>query len=197
MIIDKHEIAAAVEKVPRRNHAFPGFIPSAFMVLLYDKDNATHVAYIRRTRGAILHSGHMAFPGGKIDKEDASSYDAAVRETFEEIGVARETYNYIGEMGYFETLTSQHDAAAHVAWSPTVPAFRKDDFEVEAIVEIPLAVLYSQFRHDLDWHDQHQVMYLNFQYQHDKAGPVVNLWGLTARITHSFLQGLRDVRGAL
>jgi 8-oxo-dGTP pyrophosphatase MutT (NUDIX family) len=33
-------------------------------------------------------SGHMAFPGGRMDKADAHGYAVAVRETEEEIGLA-------------------------------------------------------------------------------------------------------------
>jgi len=132
----------------------------------------------------------MAFPGGKIDPDDESSRAAAVRETIEEVGVSPERYEYVGEMGFFETLTSQHDAAAHVAWAPRPPRFKKNDFEVAEIIEIPVHILYEQFRPDLDWGNQHDVMYLNFQYKPSDSGEVVNLWGLTARVTHHFLQGL-------
>ena len=190
MVLLKSEIEKIVDNVSKRQEARSGFIPSAVMMLFYEKNGETHVATIRRTEGATLHSGNMAFPGGKIDPGDDSSRAAAVRETFEEVGVSPESYEYIGEMGFFETLTSQHDAAAHVAWAPQPPRFKKNDFEVAEIIEIPVQILYEQFRPDLNWDNQREVMYLNFQYQPNDSGEVVNLWGLTARVTHHFLQGL-------
>lgn len=35
-------------------------------------------------------SGHMAFPGGRVDATDADAYAAAVRETWEEVGLSLE-----------------------------------------------------------------------------------------------------------
>ncbi|MFQ5706894.1 MAG: NUDIX hydrolase [bacterium] len=190
MQLNPAQIQASFEHIPKRAEPMPGYVPAAVLVIFVNLKGGTHIVYIRRTRGLHLHSGHMAFPGGKIDPTDASSYAAAVRETCEEIGVAEDRYSYLGNLGYFETLTSRYDAAAHVAWSAQPLEYKPNPFEVAEVVEIPLKSLVQQFRPDLDSQNPDQVRYLNFRYRSDKTACEATLWGLTARVTHHLLAGL-------
>lgn len=169
-----------------------GYIPSAILMLFFNRGDQTRLVYIRKTSGPHQHGGQMAFPGGKIEPPDKSSRDAAIRETYEEIGVPASAYEYVGELGHFETFTSRYDAAAHAAWAPGPPTYRRDPFEVQRIIEIPLGVLYAQFRPDINQDDYQEMMWLNFKYRPDGKDEVINLWGLTARITHHFVQGLHE-----
>ena len=191
MLLQKEEIQQIVQHVPKRQDIVPAYTPSAILMLFFNRDRETHLVYIRRTKGAPVHSGSMAFPGGKIDPHDDSNFAAAARETSEEIGVDQTAYEHLGEMGFFETFTSKFDAAAHVAWCMAPPSYVCNTFEVAEIIEIPISELYKQFRLDLNFDDPNEVMYLGFHFQpsHSEA---VNIWGLTARITHHFLQGLAD-----
>lgn len=192
MLLKPEEINKIIELVPKRQEIRPGFVPSAVLMIFFDKGNQTHLVYIRRTKGMNLHSGQMAFPGGKIDPEDETSYTTAVREAFEEIGVDVRQYTYLGEMGFFETLISGYDAAVHLAWCPKPQKYNINHDEVAAVVEIPIATLLEQFQPDLDVDNPQEIMYLNFRYQPRINSEVVNLWGLTARITHHFMQGLSE-----
>ncbi|MFQ5651370.1 MAG: NUDIX hydrolase [bacterium] len=193
MLLSKHAIQRIIDHVPKRRQMRAGYIPSAILMLFFNRDNRTHLVYIRKTSGPNLHSGQMAFPGGKIDPEDGSSRHAAARETLEEIGVPESCYDYVGEMGFFETLTSRYDAAAHVGWAATPPTYQRSKFEVERIIEIPVGGLYEQLRPHLDFDDYQELVTLNFKFKPSDASEVVNLWGLTARITHHFLQGLHEI----
>ena len=62
---------------------------------------------ILTTRSARLkhHPGQIAFPGGKQDPGDATPTDAALRETEEEIGLARSHVQILGELPPHETVT--------------------------------------------------------------------------------------------
>ena len=192
MLLKPEEIREIVRQVPKRLAITPGYVPSAVFMIFFDRDNHTHLVYIRRTKQMRIHSGHMAFPGGKIDASDETSYATAVRETQEEIGVDVKEYSYLGDMGFFETLTSSYDAAAHLTWTGEQPKYEVNNKEVSEVVEIPLQALLQQFRRDLDFQNHEEVMYLNFHYTPEDASATANLWGLTARITHHFLQGLAN-----
>ena len=192
MLVKPEEIKEALSLVPKRTTFIEGHVPSAVLMVFYDRAEQTHLVYIRRTEHMRIHSGNMAFPGGKIDPGDESSYATAQRETHEEIGLAADSYLYLGDMGSFETLTSKFDAVAHLVWSPDVPSYRINHDEVAEVVEIPIDVLVQQYQSDLDFNDDHQVMYLNFTYHPTPSSKSATLWGLTARITHHFLAALLD-----
>ncbi|MFQ5602294.1 MAG: NUDIX hydrolase [bacterium] len=190
MILTPEDIQQILKYIPRRKEIFKGFVPSAVLVIILNKSDRTHLIYIRRAQEMTLHSGQMAFPGGKIDQQDVSSRAAAVRETREEIGIVESQFTYLGEMGFFETLISRYDAAAHVVWSAQPFKYQINKREVAEVIEIPLDILLNQFRPDLDFDNAQELMYLNFKYQPPNTANEINLWGLTARITHHFLAGL-------
>lgn len=57
-------------------------------MILQLKDGELHILMIKRAdREGDPWSGHMAFPGGRMDPEDRHGYAVAVRETEEEIGL--------------------------------------------------------------------------------------------------------------
>jgi len=192
MLLQSEDIKRIIDLVPKRYQLIDNHVPAAVLMLFFNRDTHTHLIYIRRTKRMRLHSGNMAFPGGKIDPVDGSSLSAAMRETEEEIGIRADQYNYLGDMGLFETLTSRYDAAAHLAWCRSTPQYIRNDDEVAEIIEIPISALAGQFRSDLDFSDLDEVRYLSFHFQPPYSSRPANLWGLTARITHHFMQGLHQ-----
>jgi len=59
----------------------------------------------KRTSHLAKHAGQVSFPGGRIDPEDASPEDAALREAWEEIGLRREHVEVAGRLGDYVTGT--------------------------------------------------------------------------------------------
>ena len=60
---------------------------AAVMMLLYPKNEKTHLVLILRNSYKGVHSSQIAFPGGKQESKDISFEATALRETYEEIGV--------------------------------------------------------------------------------------------------------------
>jgi 8-oxo-dGTP pyrophosphatase MutT (NUDIX family) len=57
------------------------------------------ILFVRRATGRGPHSGQIAFPGGKVESDQGeSTLDAALRETFEEVGISREHLQVLGEL---------------------------------------------------------------------------------------------------
>ena len=62
---------------------------SAVAMILQVREGELNILMIKRAdRAGDPWSGHMAFPGGRMDKEDAHGFAVAVRETEEEVGLS-------------------------------------------------------------------------------------------------------------
>src|SRR6185503_19895516 len=71
--------------------AFPldGVRRAAVAMVLTEGKSGADVLFIERARtDGDPWSGHMAFPGGRVDPTDADSRAAAERETLEEVGLS-------------------------------------------------------------------------------------------------------------
>jgi 8-oxo-dGTP pyrophosphatase MutT (NUDIX family) len=71
---------------------------SAVLILLFPQDNSIRTVLIERPVYDGIHSGQVAFPGGKFEKEDVELANTALRETFEEIGVMADDVTVIGQL---------------------------------------------------------------------------------------------------
>ncbi|TPE67720.1 CoA pyrophosphatase [Halalkalibacterium halodurans] len=60
---------------------------SAVFIPLVEKDDGVHVLFEVRAHTLKQQPGEICFPGGRIDPEDASPEEAAIRETSEELGI--------------------------------------------------------------------------------------------------------------
>ncbi|MGY0427209.1 MAG: NUDIX hydrolase, partial [Polaribacter sp.] len=72
---------------------------AAVLALFYpDKKNKTTFLLTQRANYKGTHSAQISFPGGKIEKSDVTKTAAALRETFEEVGVEQSCVEIIREL---------------------------------------------------------------------------------------------------
>jgi 8-oxo-dGTP pyrophosphatase MutT (NUDIX family) len=157
----------------------------AVLIPLFRDDREYKVLFTKRTDTVEAHRGQISFPGGRIDEEDRSLLDTALRETEEEIGMPREAVTVLGRSDDVRTLSSNYIVHPFVGLIPYPYPFRLNAGEVKRLVEIP-------FRLFLDTEEIIPVeydgrIYQNLAYQHD--GEVV--WGATARIMRNLVEILR------
>ena len=60
---------------------------AAVSIIFSEVNNVPSILFIKRSNYKGVHSSQMAFPGGKLETEDASMLHCATRETLEEIGL--------------------------------------------------------------------------------------------------------------
>jgi 8-oxo-dGTP pyrophosphatase MutT (NUDIX family) len=72
-------------------------VSRAAVALVFDP--SLNLLFIRRSeREGDPWSGHMAFPGGRMEPEDATTRATAARETFEEVGVGLQDAAFLGPL---------------------------------------------------------------------------------------------------
>lgn len=109
------------------------------LALFYPDDtNKTHFVLILRKSYKGVHSAQVAFPGGKLEDDDVSMEAAAVRETYEEVGVPIESIKVVRQLSQVYIPPSNFYVFPFIAVCKVKPLFVKQEDEVEAVIEVPL-----------------------------------------------------------
>lgn len=118
-------------------------VDSGILVPVYrGGDGGLRVVIIRRSDWGG-HAGHLAFPGGKRDAEDASMLHTALRETQEEIGIPAERIEILAELPPTETRTSGFRIYPFLGRVIQPVQWQRNQREVAEILEVSLAELLS------------------------------------------------------
>ncbi|MBY5991439.1 CoA pyrophosphatase [Ferrimonas balearica] len=83
----------------------PKLRDAAVLIGLQQMEGRLNLLLTERTAEMPTHAGQIAFPGGKVDEEDATPWDTAVRESWEEIGLPASHVTRIGALPEFHTLS--------------------------------------------------------------------------------------------
>lgn len=120
---------------------------AAVLVPLVERDGGLQLLLTRRTEHLRDHAGQISFPGGRVEPEDDGPVATALRETEEEIGLARRHIDVIGQLPIYSTVTAYQV-------TPVVglvrPGFelRLDSGEVAEAFEVPLSFLMTPAHHE-------------------------------------------------
>ena len=164
---------------------------AAVMVLIRLSSSPTIVLTVRAS-ALSSHAGEVALPGGKRDRDDADLAATARRETAEELGVAIDQIELIGEL---PGLISKHGlwVTPFVGILPEAVAVKPNQDEVSDVFEVPLAWLGKDERVGTERLARQGVVQLAPIYEFQGY----RIWGLTALILLDFLTlALRSKEGA-
>lgn len=92
-------------------------------------------------------SGHIAFPGGRVDASDASPRHAAERETLEEVGLDLQRAEALGRLDDLTGSVESILVSAFVYWVADPPPF-VFNHEVQRAVWLPLRDICDPARHE-------------------------------------------------
>ena len=163
--------------------------PAAVLIPFLEKEDGWHLLFIRRTVVPHdLHSGQVAFPGGRCNSADADAESAARREAQEEVGVSPADVHILGRVREMLTI-SNYRVTPVVAQIPWPYEFIPQEEEVDRIFTIPLKWLSNPDHYEVRMQGL-QILGQNVPviYFHDYEGEL--LWGASARITLLLLESL-------
>lgn len=107
---------------------------SAVMILLYPTATGTNTILIQRPVYQGVHSGQVAFPGGKFEETDIDLQQTALRETHEEVGIAPKKISIIGKLTDLYIPPSNFVVSPFVGFMDSTPNFTANTREVEKII---------------------------------------------------------------
>ncbi|HXF67931.1 MAG TPA: CoA pyrophosphatase [Burkholderiales bacterium] len=159
---------------------------AAVLVPLVNRPQGVQVLLTCRTAHLDDHAGQISFPGGRVEEGDASREETALRETEEEIGLARSAVALLGRLPEYE-IPSGFRITPVVGWIEPPFALQPDPFEVAEIFEAPLEHFLEAkryLRREYRFRGRHR-HYLAIPYE----GRYI--WGATAGMLYSLCRALR------
>lgn len=123
-----------------RAPALPGARPAAVCVLFYPHGGGWHLPLTLRPAHMVDHAGQVSFPGGRIDAGE-TAVQCALRELHEELGIADDALQVLGQLSTIYLYSSHFRVAPVVACLPHRPSFAPNPGEVAELLEVPVAHL--------------------------------------------------------
>ncbi|MEO1251668.1 MAG: CoA pyrophosphatase [Pseudomonadota bacterium] len=164
------------------------------------RDAAVLVPIIPRAAGATVlltvrssdmpsHPGQISFPGGKVEDQDRSREETALREAHEEVNIPPGAVDVVGRLGV-------HQGGLGFSVTPVVGIVDPNveiapcPREVDEVFETPIEFVADLSNHITEAREHKGVKYNMF------AAPFgrFHIWGLTAGILRSLAETLQDDR---
>lgn len=124
-------------KIPRTEAPREG----AVLIAFFHDQQGINTIMIQRSVYDGVHSGQIAFPGGRRDPTDQSLTETALREAIEEVGVQRDAIKVIGSLSRLYIPPSNFDVLPVIAVLSKRPALTIQPDEVTEAFFVPLRQL--------------------------------------------------------
>lgn len=152
--------------------------PAAVLVPLFERDGHVLVLLTKRRSDLSSHAGQISFPGGKRDRQDADLRATALREATEEVALAPEAVEVLGELDDCPTFVTNFVITPVVGVIPDRYPLVPNPGEIEYLIEAPLDAFLAPGALTMELVDRDGQQYPLIHYA--VVGHVV--WGATARI---------------
>ena len=134
------------QKIKQQQQQLDTFLPrkSAVLILLYPTENSINTILIQRPVYDGVHSGQIAFPGGKFEENDLSLENTALREANEEIGINTHNIQLIGSLTDLYISPSNFLVKPFVGFVEELSELKADSYEVNQIIHYDLFSLNNE-----------------------------------------------------
>lgn len=162
------------------------FVDAGVLIPIFrDAEGNLCLVMIRRASGGI-HGGQLAFPGGRPEPEDGSILDTALRESWEEIGLAPERVEVLGALPPVDTVATRYRIHPFLGLIDHPGAWAPEPAEVDEVLEISLdhllapGTLQLGLQHVPSWIAPRQIAFYGIGQD--------RLWGASFRITRPLVR---------
>ena len=161
--------------------------PAGVLIPIVQRRDDLTILMTRRSDELTHHAGQVSFPGGRMEDADTDIVETALRETEEEVGIARHLVTVLGHLRPTPTITGY-------AVTPTVGLIEDDvqlsldPGEVADAFEVPLEYLMDTRNYKESFREfkgqKLKVIEVRFDGQ--------RIWGATAFILSRFINHLKN-----
>ncbi len=184
--IEAHSLMAPKigDKIYRNMKAPAGVIRSAVLIPIVRRADSFDILFTQRSKKLLHHSGQISFPGGRIETGE-TPIDAALRETYEEIGIDRGQISIISQLSdlYVEPSNNLIFSFVGEISSPYELSISVD--EVERVIPYPFEFFLNK---DNRKHQNRQINGIDIQVPFWDIGADEPLWGATAMILSELIE---------
>lgn len=180
---------------------------SAVLIPLVQVDGEWHILFEVRSLKMRKQPGDISFPGGRIDSTDPTPWAAALRETYEELGVDPKTVTLVQKLSPYVASPSfvVYPFVAIIDYDQVIHSY--NEIEVEEVFTVPVKWLLN---HEPNLHmvSVEPVPSPDFPFEKIMNGDQYKwrrgsieewfydyeeytIWGLTARILKHFIECIR------
>lgn len=167
----------------------PNYRKGAVLILFYPENQKAYFPLIKRPDYPGIHSGQIAFPGGKMEPEDTDLVQTALREASEEVGIYPENVRIIGRLSNLFVPASNFLVSPILGFSESRPDFVPEVREVSRIIPTSLRELYQpdlRKRKILEFSGNFRLDTPYFEVDQEMV------WGATAMILSELIQLLEN-----
>lgn len=157
----------------------------AVLILIYPQEKQAFFPLIKRPEYVGVHSGQIAFPGGKMDEGDENEVFTALREAEEEVAVNASKVEVLGKMSDLFIPASNFLVSPIIGYVDHIPEFVPEEREVQRIISARVADIVSpeiQKKTILEIGNQIKLDTPYFEVEKEMV------WGATAMILGEFIE---------
>lgn len=158
---------------------------ASVLIPIFQKNNEPWFILTKRSATLQKHSGQVSFPGGRVDESDKDKVTTALRETFEELNLAKENIRILGSWHDFWTPYFQH-VATILGEVLDLSGIKQEPAEIERIIYLPVSDFLNPNVHTTELRTHNGTVYEVHHFH--LAGE--DIWGATAGVIFFLLKEL-------
>lgn len=163
------------------------YTPAAVLIPIINNQTGLQVLLTQRALHLRHHPGQISFPGGRKESTDLSNEAAALRETYEEVGLSPDKVQVLGQLGEYYTV-SGYQIRPVIGLIQSSFEAKLDANEVSKILTVPFNFLMDPANFELVEASFNNEIRTYYSTSYNKN----IIWGVTAGIIMALYEALSE-----